>query len=98
MGNNKVEAISKTRSPFDRQRVKDSLSFFKFQTRRHVDSRRVKDRRSILKQGYLGHNPERRANMVGRRMIGDRRGYLSRYYKYFVEKSALIFTRKPFGK
>ena len=98
MGNNNVETISKTRSPVDRQRVKDSLSFFKLQTRSPVDRRRVKDRRSFLKQEGLAHNPERRANMIGRRMIGDRRGMLSRYYKYFVGKSALIFKRMPFGK
>ena len=73
----------------------DSIPFC---SRRHVDRRRVKDRRSILKQGYLGHNPERRANMVGRRIIGDRRGLLSRYYEDFFEKSSLIFKRSPFGK
>ena len=73
----------------------DSISFC---SRRHVDRRRVKDRRLILKQEYLDHKPERRANMVGRRMIGDRRGYLSRYYEYFLEKSSLIFKRKYFGK
>ncbi len=67
-------------------------------TRSPVDRRKVKDRRSFLKQGYLGHKPERRANMIGRRMLGDRRGMLSRYYKYFVGKSALIFKRTPFGK
>ena len=98
MRNNNIEAVSKTRSPFDRQRVKDSLSFFKLQTRSPVDRRRVKERRSFLKQEGLAHNPERRANMIGRRMIGDRRGMLSRYYKYFVGKSALIFKRTPFGK
>ena len=98
MGNNNVEAISKAPSSVDRQRVKDSLSFFKLQTRSPVDRRRVKDRRSFFKQEGLSHNPERRANMFGRRMIGDRRGMLSRYYKYFVGKSALIFKRMPFGK
>ena len=98
MGNNNVEAISNTRSPVERQRVKYSLSFFKLQTRSLVDRRRVKDRRSFLKQEYLGHNPERIANMIGRRMIGDRRGMLSRYYKNFVGKSALIFKRMPFWK
>ena len=98
MENKNVEPISKTRSPFDRQRVKDSLSFFKLQTRSPVDRRRVKDRRSFIKQEGLAHNPERRANMFGRRMIGDRRGMLSRYYKYFVGKSALIFKRKPLGR
>ena len=52
----------------------DSISFC---SRRHVDRRRVKDRRSILKQGYLGHNPERRVNKIKRRMTGDRRRMLA---------------------
>ena len=98
MENNNVEVIIKTRSPVDRSRVKDRRSFFKLQTRSPVDRRRVKDRRSFLKQKSLGHKPERRANMIGRRMIGDRRGMLSRYYEYFLEKSSLIFKRTPFGK
>ena len=98
MRNNNIEAISKARSPFDRQRAKDSLSFFKLQTRSHVDRRKVKERRSFLKQEGLAHNPERRANMIGRRMVGDRRGLLSRYYEDFFEKSSLIFKRSPFGK
>ena len=74
MGNNNVEAISKARSSVDRQRVKDSLSFFKLQTRSSVDRRKVKDRRSFLKQEYLDHIPERRVNMINRRMLSDRRG------------------------
>ena len=97
MGKNNVEAISKTRSPSDRQGVKDSLSFFKLQTRSPVDRRRVKDRRSFLKKEGLAHYPERRVNMIKRRRLGDRRGILSRYYKYFVGKSALIFKRTPFA-
>ena len=88
----------KTRSSVDRRRVKDRLSFFKLQTRRPVDRRRVKDRLSFFKQEYLDHNPERRANMVGRRMIGDRRVMFSRYYEYFLERSALIFKRTPLGR
>ena len=98
MGNNNVEVISRTRSPFERERVKDSLSFFKLQTRAHVDRRKVKDRRSPHRKEFLTHIPERRANMVGRRMIGDRRGMFSRYYEYFVGKSTLIIKRKYFGK
>ena len=98
MRNNHVKVISRARSPYDRERVKDSLSFFKLQTRSHVDRRKVKDRRLPHKKGYLAHIPERRANMVGRRMIGDRRGMLSRYYEYFVEKSATVFKCKYFGK
>ena len=59
-----------------------------FCSRRHVDRRRVEDRRLFLKQEYLDHKPERRANMVGRRMTGDRRGYLSRYYEDLFEKNS----------
>ena len=98
MENNKGEVITNTRSHFDRQRVKDGLSFFKLQARSPVDRRRVMDRRLYIKQEYLGHNPERRANMIGRRMIKDRRGMLSRYYEYFVGKSALIFKRMPLAR
>jgi hypothetical protein len=87
----------KTRSTVDRRRVKDRLSFFKLQTRSSVDMRKVKDRRLFLKQEYLDHNPERRANMVGRRMIGDRRRLLPESI-YTFEKSSSIFTRKYFGK
>jgi hypothetical protein len=87
-----------TRSPVDRRRVKDRLSFFKLQTRQPVNRRRVNDRRLFLKQGYLGHKPERRSNMICRRMIGERRGLLSQYYEYFLEKSALIFKRTPLAR
>jgi hypothetical protein len=47
-----------------------------FQTRLPVDRRRVKDRRFFLKQECLDHNPERRVNMIDRRMLGDRRKVL----------------------
>jgi hypothetical protein len=66
MINNNAEVIIKTRSLFDR--------------------RRVKDRRSFFKQKYLDHNPERRANMVGRRMIGDRRRLLPESIYTFGKK------------
>ena len=98
MRNNNVRVISRTRSPFERERVKDSLSFFKLQTRSHVDRRKVKDRRSPHRKEFLTHIPERRANMVGRRINGDRRGMISRYYEYFVGKSATVFKRKYFNK
>jgi hypothetical protein len=42
-----------------------------------VDRRRVKDRLSFFKQKYLDHNPERRLNMIDRRIHGDRRGVVS---------------------
>ena len=44
-----------------------------FCSRRHVDRRRVEDRRLFLKQEYLDHKPERRINMIARRLFGDRR-------------------------
>ena len=46
-----------------------------FQTRLPVDRRRLEDRRLSLKQEYLD-NPERRVNMIKRRMLGDRRKLL----------------------
>jgi hypothetical protein len=98
MGYKNVKAISKTRSPVDRQMVKDNLSFFKFQTRSPVDRRRVKDRRSFLKTESIAHYPERRVSMINRRRLRDRRGILSRYYEYFVGKSALIFKRTPLAR
>ena len=78
--------------------MKKKLDSMAFCSRRHVDRRRVEDRRSFLKQGYLGHKPERRSNMIGRRMIGERRGLLSQYYEYFLEKSAFIFKRTPLAR
>ncbi len=98
MKNNNAEVIIKTRSPVDRRRVKDRRSFFKLQTRQPVNRRRVNDRRLFLKQGYLGHKPERRSNMICRRMMGERRDLLSQYYEYFLEKSALIFKRTPLAR
>jgi hypothetical protein len=46
-------------------------------TRSSVDRRKVKDRRLFLKQEYLDHIPERRVNMIDRRMLSDRRGLFS---------------------
>ena len=46
-------------------------------TRRHVDRRRVEERRLSLKQEYLDHKPERRVNMINRRIHGDRRRVVS---------------------
>jgi hypothetical protein len=66
-------------------------------TRSPVDRRRVKDRRSFLKNGDLDHKPERRVNIVGRRMLGDRRGLVSQYYEYFLKKRSLILKRKYFA-
>ena len=46
-------------------------------TRSPVERRKVKDRRSFPKQEYLYHIPERRVNMIDRRMLSDRRGLFS---------------------
>ncbi len=46
-------------------------------SRRHVDRRRVEERRLSLKQEYLDHKPERRVNMINRRIHGDRRRVVS---------------------
>jgi len=54
-----------------------------FQTRSLIDRRRVEDRRLFLKHEYLDHNPERRVNMIKRRMLGDRRELLSEIMNSF---------------
>jgi hypothetical protein len=57
-----------------------------FYTRRPGDRRSVEDRRLSLKQEYPDHNPERRGNMIGRRMIGDRRRLLPEIIYTFGKK------------
>ena len=59
--------------------MKDNYAEVIFQTctRSSVDRRKVKDRRLFLKQEYLDHIPERRVNMINRRMLSDRRGLFS---------------------
>ena len=59
--------------------MKDNYAEVIFQTctRSPVERRKVKDRRSFLKQEYLDHIPERRVNMIDRRMLSDRRGLFS---------------------
>jgi hypothetical protein len=57
-----------------------------FYIRRPVDRRRVEDRRLFLKQEDLDHNPERRVNMIGRRMIGDSRRLLPESIYTFGKK------------
>jgi hypothetical protein len=52
-------------------------------TRSLVDRRRVEDRRLFLKHEYLDHNPERRVNMIKRRMLGDRRELLTEIMNTF---------------
>jgi hypothetical protein len=58
-----------------------------FQTRSPVNRRRVEARRLFLKHEYLDHNPERRVNMIKRRMLGDRRKLLPEIMNTFWEKA-----------
>ena len=48
-----------------------------FCTRQHFFRRKFKDRRLFLEQESLYHIPERRVNMINRRMLSDRRGLFS---------------------
>ena len=41
--------------------------------RRPIDRRQFKDRRFFPRHEYLDHAPERRVNMIDRRIFGDRR-------------------------
>ena len=54
-------------------------------TRSPVSRRRVGGRRFFRKQEYLDQNSERRVNMIGRRMIGERRRLLPDILKTFGE-------------
>ena len=58
-----------------------------FYTRRPVDRRKVRIRRLFLDQKYLDHNPERRINIVDRRMLGDRRKVLPEIMNTFWEEA-----------
>ena len=62
-------------------------------TRRPVDRRRVEDRRLFLKQGYLDHNPERRVDLINRRIHGDRREFFPEILDSFGEE-ALFFEQE----
>ena len=55
--------------------------------RRPVDRRKVVDRRFFIKQEYLDHNPERRINMIDRRMLDDRRKLISEVKNTFWKKA-----------
>ena len=57
-----------------------------FQSRSHVDRRKLKDRRSFIKNEKLDHIPERRVNMINRRMLSGRRGLFSESMDTFWEE------------
>jgi hypothetical protein len=56
-------------------------------TRSSVDRRKVKERRLSLKQKDLDHIPERRVNMIDRRMLSDRRGLFSEIMDTFWKEA-----------
>ena len=51
--------------------------------RRPDDRRKFKDRRLLLKHEYFDNNPERRINMIDRRVLGDRRKVLTKVVNPF---------------
>jgi len=52
-------------------------------TRSSFSRRKFMGRRSVLKHGCFCYNPERRVNMIKRRMVGDRRKVLSEIMNTF---------------
>ena len=58
-----------------------------FYIRRPVDRRQFKDRRFFPRHEDLDHAPERRVNMIDRRMLGDRRELLSEVKNTFWKKA-----------
>jgi len=68
--------------------MKDKYAEVIFQTctRSPIERRKVRDRRLLLKQEYLYHIPERRVNMINRRMLSDRRGLFSEIMDTFWEE------------
>jgi hypothetical protein len=61
-----------------------------FYTRRPVDRRQFKDRRFFPRHEDLDHKPERRVNMIDRRILGDRRGLVSDIINTLWESSLII--------
>ena len=55
--------------------------------RRPVDRRQFKDRRFFPRHEDLDHKPERRVNMIDRRILGDRRKLLSEVKNTFWKKA-----------
>ena len=57
--------------------MKDNYAEVIFCTRSPFDRRKVKDRRFFPRHEDLDHKPERRVNMIDRRILGDRRKLFS---------------------
>ncbi len=68
----------------------DTMSFC---SPRHVDRRRVEDRRLFLEQEYLDHKPERRVDLINRRMLGERRELFPEILDSFGEE-VLLFSHE----
>ena len=58
-----------------------------FYIRRPVDRRQFKDRRFFPRHEDLDHKPERRVNMIDRRMLGDRRKLIPEVKNTFWKKA-----------
>ena len=58
-----------------------------FYIRRPVDRRQFKDRRFFPRHEDLDHAPERRVNMIDRRMLGNRRELLPEIKNTFWKKA-----------
>ena len=58
-----------------------------FYIRRLVDRRQFKDRRFFPRHEDLDHKPERRVNMIDRRMLGNRRKSPSEVKNIFWKKA-----------
>jgi hypothetical protein len=56
-----------------------------FQVRLPVDRRMAVDRRLFLRHKFLDYNPERRVNIITRRMHGDRREFFPEIVNTFRE-------------
>ena len=58
-----------------------------FCSRRPVDRRKFKDRRFFPRHEDLDHKPERRVNMIDRRILGDRRKLFSEVKNTFWKEA-----------
>jgi hypothetical protein len=61
-----------------------------FKTRSPIERRRGKNRRLFLKQEYLDHKPERRVDLIDRRMLGERRELFPEILDSFGEEILLF--------
>jgi hypothetical protein len=68
-----------------------------FKNRLPIDRRLIANRRKFLDQEYLDHNPERRVDMIGRRMLRDRRGWRWRIMNSFWRKVLLFLHTNLLG-